>query len=68
MGDGEGGGTGGRWGSALRPTKTEETVSHHQSSNVMEAGTTPVCSNFSTSVIAVSTAVGSKVTKIASEK
>ena len=69
-------GTGKRGGSgtyeqivpALRPVKTEETVSHRQNSNVKDVGTPPVRSNLCTSVFAVSTAVRNKVTKTVSEK
>ena len=54
--------------SALRPVKTEETVSHRQNNKVKEVGTPPAPSNLCASLIAVSTAVRSKVTKTMSEK
>ena len=52
----------------LQPAKTEETVSHRQNNGVSEVGTSPVPSNLSTSLTAVSTAVRNKVTKTVSEK
>ena len=53
---------------ALRPAKTEETVSHDQNNNDKEVGPLPVRSNLCTPLIAVSTAVREKVTKTVSEK
>ena len=52
----------------LWPIKTELTISHHQNNKVKEVGTPPVQSNLCASLIAVSTAVWSKVTKTVSEK
>ena len=68
---------GGGWGergrqeqlvSALRPVKTEETVSHHRNNSVKEVGTPPVRSNMCAWLIAVSTAARNNVTKTVSEK
>ena len=53
---------------ALRPIKTEETVSHDQSNNDKEVRPIPVRSNLCTPLIAVSTAVREKVIKTESEK
>ena len=52
----------------LRPAKIEETVSRHQNISVKEVGTPPVRSNLCTPLIAVRTAVRSKVTKTMSKK
>ena len=71
MGKGGGGGGGGieyLWVQVLWPTKTKETISHFQNNNVKEAGSPPVWSNMCTSLIAVSSAVLNKVTKMVSEK
>ena len=48
--------------------KTEETVSRRQNNTVKEVGTSPVRSSLCTSLIAISTAERSKVTKTVSEK
>ena len=58
----------------VRPVKTEETeetASHLQSNNVKEVGTPrppQMRSNFCTSLIALSTAGGNRVTQTVSEK
>ena len=48
--------------------KNQETVSHRQNNTVKEVGTPPVGSNLCISLIAVSTAVRSKVTQTVSKK
>ena len=53
---------------AVRPAKTEETVSHRQNNDVKDVGTPPVQSSLCTSLTAVSTAVRNKVTKTVSEE
>ena len=53
---------------ALRPAKTEETVSHRQKNNVKEAGTPASANKLCTPLTAVPTAVRNKVTKTVSEK
>ena len=67
-GGGGGNGGGGELVPALRPAKTEETISHRQNNNVKEMGTPPVRRNLCTTLITLSTAVGNNVTKTASEK
>ena len=52
---------------ALRPVKTEETVSHRQNNNVKEMGARAVPRNLCTSLTAVSAVCGT-VTKTVSEK
>ena len=52
---------------ALRPVKTEETVSHSQNNNVKEVGTRLVPRSLCTSLTAVSAVCGT-VTKTVSEK
>ena len=52
----------------LRPAKTQDIVSRRQNNTVKEVGTPPVRINLRASLIAVSTAVLSKVTKTVSEK
>ena len=53
---------------ALRPVKTEETVSQRQNNSVKEVGTPPVQSSLCTALTAVSTAVRNKLTETVSGK
>ena len=66
--EGGGRGTYERLVRALRPVKTEETVSRYQNNSVQEVGTPPVPNNLSTPQLALSTVIRNKVTEKVSEK